>query len=64
MSSSTYGTTYQPDEAPVQMELAMLRRTYKYALTITKPGVYFTGDVYLCNQTRFTTTLDVNPYVY
>jgi hypothetical protein len=33
----------QPDEAPVQMELDRLRRTYKYALTITKPGVYFTG---------------------
>lgn len=60
----TYGTTYQPDEAPVQMDVAMLRRTYEFAKKITKPGVYFTGDVYLCNQTRMTSTLDVNPYVY
>ncbi|WP_321469956.1 MBL fold metallo-hydrolase [uncultured Paludibaculum sp.] len=60
----TYGTTYQPDEAPVQMDLAMLRRTYEFAKKITKPGVFFTGDVYLCNQTRMTSTLDVNPYVY
>ena len=58
------GTTYQPDEPPVQMDVAMLRRTWQFAQSITKPGIYFTGDVYLCNQTRFKTTIDKNPYVY
>lgn len=58
------GTTYQPDEPPVQMDVAMLRRTYEYAKKIDKPGIYFTGDVYLCNQTRFKTTIDKNPYAY
>ena len=58
------GTTYQPDEPPLQMDVAMLRRTWAFAQTITKPGIYFTGDVYLCNQTRGMTTIDRNPYVY
>lgn len=59
-----YGTTYQPDEAPVNMEVAALRRTFEFAKTVTKPGIYFTGDVYLCNQTRGTSTIDKNPYAY
>jgi glyoxylase-like metal-dependent hydrolase (beta-lactamase superfamily II) len=58
------GTTYQPDEPPLQMDVAMLRRTWAFAQKITKPGIYFTGDVYLCNQTRGATTIDRNPYVY
>jgi glyoxylase-like metal-dependent hydrolase (beta-lactamase superfamily II) len=58
------GTTYQPDEPPLQMDVAMLRRTYEFALTVKKPGIYFTGDVYLCNQTRGRTTIDKNPYAY
>lgn len=58
------GTTYQPDEPPLQMDVAMLRRTWAFAQKITKPGIYFTGDVYLCNQTRGMTTIDRNPYVY
>jgi glyoxylase-like metal-dependent hydrolase (beta-lactamase superfamily II) len=58
------GTTYQPDEPPVQMDVAMLRRTYEFAKTVTRPGIYFTGDVYLCNQTRGRTTIDRNPYAY
>lgn len=58
------GTTWQPDEPPVQMDVAMLRRTFEYAKTITKPGIYFTGDVYLCNQTRGKMTIDKNPYAY
>ena len=29
-----------------------------------KPGIYFTGAVFLCNQTRGTTTIDRNPYAY
>jgi glyoxylase-like metal-dependent hydrolase (beta-lactamase superfamily II) len=58
------GTTYQPDEPPVQMDVAMLSRTYEFAKKIDKPGIYFTGDVYLCNQTRFKTTIDKNPYAY
>lgn len=58
------GTTYQPDEPPAQMDVAMLRRTYEFAKTITKPGIYFTGDVFLCNQTRGKTTIDKNPYAY
>lgn len=57
-------TTYQPDEPPLQMDVAMLRRTYAFAQTITKPGIYFTGDVYLCNQTRGRMTIDKNPYAY
>ncbi|MCX6594315.1 MAG: MBL fold metallo-hydrolase [Acidobacteria bacterium] len=58
------GTTYQPDEPPVQMDVAMLKRTYAFAQTIKEPGIYFTGDVYICNQTRFKTTIDRNPYAY
>jgi len=57
-------TTYQPDEPPLQMDVAMLRRTFVFAQMITEPGIYFTGDVYLCNQTRFRSTIQKNPYVY
>ena len=28
------------------------------------PGIYFTGTVFLCNQTRGTTTIDTYPYRY
>ncbi|ATW04604.1 MBL fold metallo-hydrolase [Sphingorhabdus sp. YGSMI21] len=59
-----YGVTYQPDEAPVQMTVKQLRETFAYAQTITEPGIYFTGTVFLCNQTRSTTTIDTNPYRY
>jgi hypothetical protein len=59
-----YGVTYQPDEAPVQLTVAELRKAYEVAKTITKPGIYFTGAVFLCNQTRGTTTIDKNPYAY
>ena len=59
-----YGITYQPDEAPVHMTVQQLRDTFEFAKTITKPGIYFTGTVFLCNQTRGTTTIDKNPYQY
>ncbi|NIJ06660.1 glyoxylase-like metal-dependent hydrolase (beta-lactamase superfamily II) [Sphingomonas vulcanisoli] len=59
-----YGMTYQPDEAPVQMTVEQLRSSYEFAKTITKPGIYYTGTVFLCNQTRGTTTIDRNPYRY
>lgn len=59
-----YGVTWQPDEAPVEMTVQQLRETYEYAKTITEPGIYFTGVVFLCNQTRSTTTIDKNPYRY
>ncbi|MDX2182337.1 MAG: MBL fold metallo-hydrolase [Bryobacteraceae bacterium] len=57
-------TTYQPDEPPLQMDVAMLKRTYEFGKAITKPGIYFTGDVYIANQTRGTMTIDKNPYAY
>jgi hypothetical protein len=41
-----------------------LRDAFAMAKTITKPGIYFTGTVFLCNQTRGTTTIDANPYRY
>ena len=59
-----YGVTWQPDEAPVQMTVADLRPACDVAKTITAPGIYFTGAVFLCNQTRGTTTIDRNPYIY
>ena len=59
-----YGMTYQPDEAPVQMSVADLRHAFEVAKTIKEPGIYFTGKVFLCNQTRGTTTIDKNPYRY
>jgi hypothetical protein len=59
-----YGMTYQPDEAPVEMTVQQLRDAFEMAKTITEPGIYFTGTVFLCNQTRGTTTIDVNPYRY
>ena len=59
-----YGITYQPDEAPLQLTVADLRHAYEVAKTVTKPGIYFTGAVFLCNQTRGTTTIDKNPYAY
>lgn len=59
-----YGMTWQPDEAPWQLTVDELRHTYAFAKSITKPGIYFTGSVYLCNQTRGTTTIDKNPYLY
>ncbi len=59
-----YGITYQPDEAPVQLTVDELRKAYEVAKTVTKPGIYFTGAVFLCNQTRGTTTIDKNPYAY
>jgi len=48
----------------VQLTVAELRKAYEVAKTITKPGIYFTGSVFLCNQTRGTTTIDKNPYAY
>lgn len=59
-----YGMTYQPDEAPWHLTVEELRAAYAMAKTITKPGIYFTGSVFLCNQTRGTTTVDKNPYAY
>ena len=59
-----YGLAYQPNEAPVEMTVQQLREAFAYAQTITEPGIYFTGTVFLCNQTRSTTTIDVNPYRY
>jgi glyoxylase-like metal-dependent hydrolase (beta-lactamase superfamily II) len=59
-----YGVTWQPDEAPVNMTVADLRHAFEIAKTIKEPGIYFTGKVFLCNQTRGTTTIDRNPYRY
>lgn len=59
-----YGMTYQPDEAPVEMTVEQLRHAFEFAKTIKEPGIYFTGTVFLCNQTRGTTTIDKNPYRY
>jgi len=59
-----YGITWQPDEAPMQLTVAELRHAYEVAKTVKEPGIYFTGSVFLCNQTRGTTTVDRNPYVY
>jgi glyoxylase-like metal-dependent hydrolase (beta-lactamase superfamily II) len=59
-----YGITYQPNEAPMQLTVAELRHAFEIAKTITTPGIYFTGSVFLCNQTRATTTIDRNPYTY
>ncbi|HEY9126175.1 MAG TPA: hydrolase glyoxylase, partial [Acidobacteriaceae bacterium] len=59
-----YGVTYQPDEAPWHLTVAELKHAYEVAKTITEPGIYFTGSVFLCNQTRATTTIDKNPYAY
>lgn len=59
-----YGMTWQPDEAPVEMTVQQLRDAWTYAQKITEPGIYFTGTVFLCNQTRGTTTIDRNPYRY
>jgi hypothetical protein len=41
-----------------------LRHTYEFAKTVKEPGIYYTGEVFLCNQTRATTTIDTNPYAY
>ena len=59
-----YGLTWQPDEAPVQMTVDQLREAYAYAQTIPDPGIYITGTVFLCNQTRSLTTIDTTPYRY
>jgi glyoxylase-like metal-dependent hydrolase (beta-lactamase superfamily II) len=59
-----YGITYQPDEAPVQLTVGELRHAFEVAKTVKEPGIYFTGSVFLCNQTRSTTTIDRNPYAY
>jgi hypothetical protein len=56
--------TYQPDEAPWQLTVAELRQAYEYAKTVKEPGIYYTGAVFLCNETRATTTIDTNPYAY
>jgi glyoxylase-like metal-dependent hydrolase (beta-lactamase superfamily II) len=57
-------TTYQPDEPPMEMDVPMLRRIYAFAQTIKEPGIYYTGDVFLCNETRSLTTGEKNPYLY
>ena len=59
-----YGLTWQPNEAPVQMTVQQLRDTFEFAKTVTEPGIYFTGTVFLCNQTRSMTTIDTHPYRY
>jgi glyoxylase-like metal-dependent hydrolase (beta-lactamase superfamily II) len=57
-------TTYQPDEPPMQMDVATLRKTLAFAKTVTEPGIYFTGDVRLYNEVRSAITTEINPYVY
>jgi len=52
------------DEAPVHMTVDDLRHAFEVAKTIKEPGIYFTGKVFLCNQSRGTTTIDRNPYRY
>ena len=59
-----YGITYQPDEAPMHMTVDVLKHAYEVAKTITKPGIYFTGAVFLCNETRDLTTVDKIAYAY
>ena len=46
------------------MTVGQLRAAFEHAKTIIKPGIYFTGIVFLCNQARGTTTIDKNPYRY
>ncbi len=42
----------QPDEAPVRDDRKAAARSVRDAhQTITEPGIYFTGTVFLCNQT-------------
>jgi len=57
-------TTYQPDEPPMQMDVAALRRTYEFARKVTEPGIYFTGEVRLYDEVRSAITTEENPYVY
>ncbi|HVU46584.1 MAG TPA: MBL fold metallo-hydrolase [Terracidiphilus sp.] len=59
-----YGIMYQPDEAPWQLTVDELRHAYEFAKTITRPGIYYTGAVFLCNETRGATTIDKNSYAY
>jgi hydroxyacylglutathione hydrolase len=40
------------------------REAYEIAKAITQPGIYFTDSVFICNQTRSTTTIDKKPYAY
>jgi len=48
----------------MQTSVEDLRHTFEFAKTTTEPGIYFTGTIFLCNQTRSTTTIDTNPYSY
>jgi glyoxylase-like metal-dependent hydrolase (beta-lactamase superfamily II) len=57
-------STYQPNEPPMQMNVAELRRTYEFAKKVTAPGIYFTGDVRLYDEVRSAITTEENPYVY
>jgi glyoxylase-like metal-dependent hydrolase (beta-lactamase superfamily II) len=58
------GSTYQPNEAPWHLTVAELEHAYTVAQTIEAPGVYFTGDLYLCRLTGPYLTPDTNPYIY
>jgi glyoxylase-like metal-dependent hydrolase (beta-lactamase superfamily II) len=57
-------TTYQPDEPPMQMDVASLRRAYDFAKTLTAPGIYFNGEVRLYYEVRSAMTSETNPYAY
>ena len=58
------GIEANPEEWIAQMTVDDLRHAFEVAKTIKEPGIYFTGKVFLCNQTRGTTTIDRNPYRY
>jgi len=52
------GTTYQPDEPPMQMTLGMLDVALGATETIEKPGIYIYDAFMIYNQIPWSTTTD------
>ena len=52
------GTTWQPDEPPMEMTLAMLDQAVEAVDVITEPGIYKYDDFLIYNQVPWAYTTD------
>jgi hypothetical protein len=56
---------YQPDEPPMQMDVALLRKTLEFAKTLPdKPGRYYMDELVIVREVGGAYTAEENPYVY
>ena len=53
------GTTWQPNEPPMQMTLEMLDQAVEATYEVNSPGIYIYDDFLIYNQIPWYTTTDL-----